>query len=1417
MKNRRMEEEGQGDTCLADPSEKTACLATRKPSEEVTLKLPSALLASRPDLTGRVLRDRFRIGACLGSGGQSDVYECQRVLSAGTETMALSVRSGEEAAYSPRAERTPPLSAIKVTLLGASSSEQRQILLTEYRIQSRIIGPRFLRTYECFEEKGVLCFTMDLMRGGSLKAFQARPLPAEIAVGFALQLFEGLSILHARGVVHRDIKPANLLLAEPFDCTQAAGTLPGLRIADFGIADVQDMVFGDRGFARLRGTLYFMAPELGGCDTVDARVDIYAAGVTLFYLLTGRHPLSGSLSGTRTEIAVEAQLFGQSPRLPDVRSLAPEVPSAIAEVVSSLIHPDPSQRPRTAALAFDRLHGWFRSANHGWKLPQLPSVEYDPYLSATTFCGRDRELETAQSFLRNYLAPALNANASSQKDMRLSLDQRRELLPPSILRIVGEAGMGKSRLTRQIMRKAQEDFRIIYIQTARETGAYQKVLEFFQECEKYFEEKRDSAKKEDGSLLSRLQNPKDAFYVPDIALGTDPRFSLLHTQRARGEDARAYHELREQYRLERLAAVLRLRSYEKPLCIVIEDAQWLDRPSMRLLGHAMRFLAASRNEGFFPKTVFIFNHRPKEEDGQLDHVLSEIKSVGRIERDAIVIELSPFGVESAATVIESMLELPAKDEQAKRFAQALHKQNRSLAPLSVEQCLWSLFSEGSLVAHGADGRWNGRWNLDPELITDAGAPINTREAIGMRAARFDTKTLRILGVAAVVGRMFDIELVARTMKLSGQEVLSAMDLAGRAGFVREIEGTGQEHIADAATPAVSYSFTHDRYREAILANLPADVRRKTHSAIARAIRARWGEVHDIFESLAEHYFAAEEYSEAQHYGTLIAEYAFAASEHERAARCYEIVIESARRNGATVSLKTLDCCAASYEAIGHFDDANQKLKAMLRQRLLTKEQALSVTLRMAESHYRSQDYKNALPPLLDVLASQGVYLPEANLAGVLRQVPGLALLLTAPLVPRLIHMSAAPSPAQEMILQQALWMAIECGMFVKYDISLRAMPLLVERLTRQGLHPMSPVLFGALGVFTASQGLYWHSRRYEEIAERSMSSSQEYGARTEPSTRENANFTNHYFLLRLIGKIYRGEFGPQHQEELAAFYATALRLAERCVDLQRRWLLIAFAAVACHMAGRRSCFIALWQSLLEFSHKYGMERNVQMYTPALQAVLHELQGAFSRAAAAWRQMEEATERFGNKVDQLCSAQSRALCISLSELPAEDAVLDELKASMAVWWSSHFMHPGNFGPATGLAAMCLLYFRRNQPADEELLRHMRLGRRQCLAARQTTAIFLAAEATFEMLAGKHLAALRKLEEATSAACTNGFIGTPLQTVLRIAVRILPEGTPAQRYYANWERNLTHNICSQEPLDVADIHDGKLSRAPAIGQP
>ena len=158
------------------------------------------------------------------------------------------------------------------------------------------------------------------------------------------------------------------------------------------------MVFGDRAFDSWFGTLQFWAPEFVRQDAVDARADLYAVGVLLFMLLTGRHPASRSTSLGITESSLSQGLRGDAEILPELKELSPQLPTAVAQVVTGLLAPNPDHRLRTAALAFDALCAWFMAEqrHHGMQLSHVHKVSGQAYLAAAMFCGRHSELLQAE-------------------------------------------------------------------------------------------------------------------------------------------------------------------------------------------------------------------------------------------------------------------------------------------------------------------------------------------------------------------------------------------------------------------------------------------------------------------------------------------------------------------------------------------------------------------------------------------------------------------------------------------------------------------------------------------------------------------------------------------------------------------------------------------------------------------------------------------------------------------------------------------------------------------------------------------------------------------------------------------------------------------------------------------------------------
>src|SRR5262249_12466096 len=139
-----------------------------------------------------------------------------------------------------------------------------------------------------------------------------------------------------------------------------------------------------------------------------------------------------------------------------------------------------------------------------------------------------------------------------------------------------------------------------------------------------------------------------------------------------------------------------------------------------------------------------------------------------------------------------------------------------------------------------------------------------------------------------------------------------------------------------------------------------------------------------------------------------------------------------------VPLELRDRYATSLESIGRFEDASAELRLMLVHPELSELQAFSVNRRLAETHYRRQDYKNAIEPLLAVLSSQGIHIAQAP--SLVRQLPSFFLFALGPYLPGLVKRTPAVHPEREEILHLTISALIECSSMVNWPLALSAVP-----------------------------------------------------------------------------------------------------------------------------------------------------------------------------------------------------------------------------------------------------------------------------------------------------------------------------------------------------------------------------------------
>ena len=296
---------------------------------------PSSVQASSASLLqrGDVLGNRYEILQLLGEGGMGAVY-CAR---------------------DRELDRSVALKLIKPELASnpAILARFKQELLLSRQVTHRNV----VRIYDLGDADGLKFITMEFVIGRDLRAIMREKetcSPAE-AVEIMRQVCEALDAAHSVGVIHRDLKPQNIMREE-------GGRI---LVMDFGLARTVD---GD-GMTQtgaIVGTMEYMSPEQALGKELDQRSDIYAAGLILYELLTGKMPFNA-------DSAVASLIKRIQERATPISDHDNTIPGALTKVVSKCLEPDPNLRYQSAKDMLRDLDGW-RSSQVGNTPVTLPAV-----------------------------------------------------------------------------------------------------------------------------------------------------------------------------------------------------------------------------------------------------------------------------------------------------------------------------------------------------------------------------------------------------------------------------------------------------------------------------------------------------------------------------------------------------------------------------------------------------------------------------------------------------------------------------------------------------------------------------------------------------------------------------------------------------------------------------------------------------------------------------------------------------------------------------------------------------------------------------------------------------------------------------------------------------------------------------------
>ncbi len=268
---------------------------------------------SSPSWIGRKLNDRYEIEELLGQGGMSSVYR----------------------AYDHNLRRTVAVKMIHPHL----STDPNFVSRFEEEAASvaQLRNPNIIQVFDFAQEEDTYYMVLEFVPGETLEDHldrlqkQNRRMEIKDAAKYTAEICDALEYAHKRGLIHRDIKPANIML-----------DVQGQAILmDFGIAKI---VGGKQHTATgaVVGTALYMSPEVIKGEQVDKRADIYALGVTLFEILTGRPPF-------KADSAMTVLMMHVNDPVPDIKQLNQDVPDAMVEIVKKALAKDRNDRYQSAA------------------------------------------------------------------------------------------------------------------------------------------------------------------------------------------------------------------------------------------------------------------------------------------------------------------------------------------------------------------------------------------------------------------------------------------------------------------------------------------------------------------------------------------------------------------------------------------------------------------------------------------------------------------------------------------------------------------------------------------------------------------------------------------------------------------------------------------------------------------------------------------------------------------------------------------------------------------------------------------------------------------------------------------------------------------------------------------------------------
>ena len=614
----------------------------------------------------------------------------------------------------------------------------------------------------------------------------------------AIQIAKSLSDIHENRIIHKDIKPGNIIINPHTGET---------KITDFSISSLLPREY-QKNTSRyvLKGSFAYMSPEQTGRinRAIDYRTDLYSSGVTFYEMLTRQLPFKSHdfIGWTHCHIAMK-------PESPD--RINPKIPKVISEIILKLLAKTAEDRYQTAyGLQVDLencLHQFQSTATiNNFIICQ--SDKSDSLQIPEKLYGRDSEIMALMNSFDRI------SNGSCEKML-----------------VSGYSGIGKSTLVREILKPVvkQSGYFICgkYDQFQRETPYHGLIQAFHELVRQLLTESEEKINVWKYRLLESLGT--NVQVVTDVIPELE---SIVGKQPALQEMPIA--ESQNRFNIAMLKFVHIFSTKEHPLVLFLDDLQWADSASLRLVQ-----LIMSDSKAEYLLIIGAYRVNEVGNAHPLNLTIDDIKKSGILINK---IELCPLNPVDINQLIADTLNFSL---EAVRLLSNLISDKTQGNPFFVKEFVSLLHQKGLLLFDKVNNIW--QWDL--EQIVNQGITENVIELIEKKLEKLSGGTQDILKVAACIGNKFDLTTISIVSALSQSKTVSLLWEAMKEGIIIsdygfKVEDWDDSHLqtkdsnpdshGNCQKPAL-FSFIHDRVRQAAYSFIPEKRRQEMHLRVGRMI------------------------------------------------------------------------------------------------------------------------------------------------------------------------------------------------------------------------------------------------------------------------------------------------------------------------------------------------------------------------------------------------------------------------------------------------------------------------------------------------------------------------------------------------------------------------------------------------------